>query len=227
MLDLLEITAAKLKNGDFADVLPEYYALRAVVENSASHLQQNVLDHSIGVMAGWEKVMRLDWLSEHQRTQLQEHLSQTIGQARRGTLLKGAVLLHDISKPVTLSVDPRGKTSCPGHEAISSAMLPAFAERFGWEKRDTHFVQKIVLLHALPYEIVSHILRTRDKTVYFGYYRDIAGSAAIDLMLFIWADLLGSDMPRFNSSEFDERVSLSQQFIMQELQHQSIRPIMR
>jgi len=209
-INVQTITAHALKSCEYADVFPEYYELANVIENGQWHDNQNVLDHVIAVFAGLEKVLEFDGdeRASSQKNFVETYLSKSIGTKTRREILKVATLLHDIAKVDTLVKRPDGTANCPGHELIGAARVKNFAERFDLSKNDEEYVERIVRYHGFISEMLGAILATGATEKYLRLFKETVGDVALELVLLMHADLLGSDLARTDKKAFDDRIQV-------------------
>lgn len=206
-IDILSITSEKLKKGKYKSVLPEYYALKSVTENNPWHLRQKVFDHVVAVFAGLEKVLELNFLKTNTRNKIQNHLGKKVGKFTRKELLIVATLLHDIAKNKAVITDPSGNTKSPGHEIIGSIIVEAFSSRFILDKRGEVFVKRIVQYHGFVNDILTLILDKKQKN-FFRIFKEAVGDISLELLLFMYADILGSNLKKLSPKEFAVRLNL-------------------
>jgi len=190
-----EISLIGLRNENYAELLPEFYQLKKVVENSPWHVHQTVFDHVVKVYEEMEKLLKKSNLSPE-----------------RKKLLRIATLLHDIAKPDTLITDQEGMARCPGHELLGASRVKNFAQRFCLNELETITVEKIVRYHGFISEMINLILETGKADKYQSLFRETVGEVAEELLLLMHADLLGSDLSKTFPNEFFNRIKLLAQF---------------
>lgn len=202
------VTSEKLKARAYIDSFPEYYELASVTENSLWHNHQNVLDHVIGVFAGLETLLQFGDLADTQKKVLNNYLQEVVGNQNRQNILKVATLLHDIAKTDVLVTKPDGTAGCPGHELIAAARVKNFAHRFDLDSRAESNVERIVRYHGFISEILNVMIANQDKEKYYRILIETVGDIAIELILLMHADLLGSDLISGNRKGYDDRIEL-------------------
>jgi hypothetical protein len=212
-LNILSITSESLKKGDYKNFIPEYYALKKVIENNSWHINQNVFDHSVAVFKALEKILKLDFLKKETENKIEKYLKEKIGDYTRKELLIIATLLHDIAKSELLIKDSSGKTSCPGHEIIGSLMVDKFAERFNLDKQGKDFIGRMIHYHGFVSTILTLILEKKNSAKLFNYLKKSAGDIYIELLLFIYADILGSDLKKTDVKGFKDRIKIIIKFL--------------
>lgn len=75
--------------------------------------------------------------------------------------LKTALLLHDIGKPASRSVDPTGGIHFFGHEKTGAAMATRIAERLRFSARERAFIDFIIGNHLRPLHLFNEWARER------------------------------------------------------------------
>ncbi len=205
IIDISSITSVKLKRGDYEQLLPEYYALKSITENNPWHSNQNVFDHVVAVFEGLEEVSRLNFLDDKKRNKLSNYLNTKVGSLSRKELLTVATLLHDVAKADLLIKSPSGNTSCPGHELIGSSMVIRFSDVFGLDEKGINQVTKIVHYHGDVNDFLTLIIHKDNQKKYLRLLRTVVEDIDIELLLFMYADMMGSDLKMLNSAEYKKR----------------------
>lgn len=213
-LTLSQLTAQNLRDGLFKRELPEYYRLANFIENNPWHLQQDVLTHSLKVMAGLEKVLQFEFLAPQQRQSAISYCSAKIdGTVSRVDRLRAVVLLHDISKSFVLTKLPDGTTQCPGHEFLSAALVSDYAERLSLSKKLEKQVRGMILLHGTISEVLNLELAHQKNGQFITLFERLAPDTTNDLLFFIYADILGSNLEEAMPSAFADRINLLQTWL--------------
>ncbi len=207
LIDISQVTSKALKEKKYLKSFPEYYRLVKVIENNLWHNNQNVLDHVIGVFRGLETVLQFKDLDLTRKKLAEDYLSQAIDQRTRKEILFTATLLHDIAKNETLVKQPDGTSGCPGHELIAAARVKKFSARFKLSKKDEDYVERIVRYHGFISEILNLIIANGNNKIYLKIFQETAGDVAIELVLLMHADLLGSDLKKNNSKAYTDRIT--------------------
>ncbi|HCS79339.1 TPA: hypothetical protein DIV55_06410 [Patescibacteria group bacterium] len=206
-INISTVTSQSLKGRKYLDSFPEYYELATVIENNLWHNNQNVLDHVIGVFAGLEVVLKFTDLKATQKILLEKYLSVVIGHRTKKEALIVATLLHDIAKTDTLVKHPDGTASCPGHELIAAGRVKRFSNRFDLSKNDEAYVERIVRYHGFISEILNLIIDNSNKEKYLEIFQDTVGDIAIELVLLMHADMLGSDLEASDKKAYTDRIN--------------------
>ena len=198
MIDLSALSSTSLLDGVFENELPEYYALRSIVENNAWHDNQDVFSHSVKVFEGLELVLKGGMFSESTRVALRKRLDTMVDDFSREDLLKIATLLHDISKLDTLFIHEDGSMSCPGHEFLSAAWVDRFADRFGLSGESLSAVEFLVSRHGFVGQMMGSIYEHGHPDHFSKIFFAGAKDWGVELLLFMHADAHGSDLDQLD-----------------------------
>ncbi len=201
------VTSQELKEKKYLEVFPEYYNLAAITENSLWHDNQNVFDHVVSVFAGLEKVVTFQNTTAQVRVFLQEYLLQHVGVFTRREILTAATLLHDIAKVDTLVQSTDGTSRCPGHELIAASQVSRYADRFGFDSKDANYIERIVRYHGLVSDFLTLQIANGNKEKYLTLFMQTVGDVAIELVLLMESDLLGSDLHKKDAQAYDDRIA--------------------
>lgn len=154
-------------------IFPETTAMRGCRQNR--HHAYDVFDHTLAAY-------------EH----LESLIDSRDGHLSGGSeLLKCAMLLHDLGKPMVRSVDPRGRVHFYGHGAKGADIAAGITDRLKFSVRERRYVDFIIRNHirALHLFIASEkgMLTPRGKTRFFR----ACGELTPDLLLHTIADIQG------------------------------------
>lgn len=118
----------------------------------------NVLQHS---MYAFEQLESLFNFTDPFLSQFEQRHIACI-QNDRVAILKLAILLHDIGKPATRSVDPRGAVHFYNHTRKSAEMAATICKRLKFSNKDKQFVDFIIRSHLMPLSLQT--LQATDKS---------------------------------------------------------------
>ncbi len=170
-------------------LLPETGPMRATIQ-SAPHVF-TVWEHSLRALEALESLLAdLALLAPHD-ARVSAHLAEPLGSGlTRREVLKVAVLLHDVGKPETRSVDPDGRVRFTGHDRLGAERAVAIAERLRWAGRAGRVLERLVRQHLRPMHLglvpeVTHRARYR-------FFRDL-GDEVPELICLTIADAAGTD----------------------------------
>jgi poly(A) polymerase len=191
--------------GLLAAILPEVVALKGVTQ-SPPHCA-DVYVHTLRVLEALEGLFAWLWPEagytpltkevaeglDHLvpwRDLLQAHLAQpTSGNRVRATLLKLAVLLHDVGKPETRREGAEGHIRFLGHDKKGAGISARVLRRLRFSSDEVALVRTAVAQHLRPLHLSRADAVTR-RAIY-RFFRD-AGAAGVDVALLGLADCLGT-----------------------------------
>ena len=153
-----------------------------------------------------ETVFKFDFLKEKARKKIKKYLEKTVGSHSRKELLLIGALLHDIAKTDLLVKESTGFTNCPGHEIIGSLMVEKFSSRFTLDKKAEDFVKRIVCFHGFVNNILTLVIKRKNIVKYFGFFKQAVGDIYLELLLLMYADILGSDLKKLLPQEYQLRI---------------------
>lgn len=170
-------------------ILPEVEAMRAATQ-SAPH-RFTVLEHSLRALEAADALLGdLSLLAPHAAraaAAFQEPMGS--GLARR-EVWKLAVLLHDVAKPETRSVDADGRTRFIGHDRIGAERVSAIAARLRWPGRAAEVLARLVRHHLRPMHL--GMLDEVTRRARYRFHRDV-GEETPALICLTIADAAGTD----------------------------------
>lgn len=207
MISVQHLRRRDFESGALKEVFPELYALRRVIENTASgvHVQQSAFDHTILVFEGLKSALKSMRLSPSRAKKIRDVLAVQVGAYDSWQLLLLAALLHDLGKKHVLR-RKNGITTAVGHEIKSAEMVPSFKFRFGLRARDITYLRRIVRRHTAVWELVESILS--DEGNWQKYWRPFKRrfrNHTYGLLLLGYADLLGSSLKQKHKKDFVRR----------------------
>lgn len=213
-INILDITAQKLIKGSYQKELPEFYNLKNYIENSLWHLNQSVFDHVVAVYSKAENII------SNKSNNIDNYLSKHLGNQTRKAIYLLSVLLHDNAKDVTLVMSETGIAGCPGHELIGATRVWDYQARFKFDSDAMEAVERIVRYHGLISEVINQSLVTHETKKYFRLLQETVGNVLGELILLMYADLLGSDLEKSDKKAFDERIKVLNTFLKWFFDHQ-------
>lgn len=154
--------------GVLAAVLPELDALHGVEQSHFHHL--DVYGHTLEVL---RQQLWLDpRLEELFGEELGERVRKLLGEPladelTRGEALRFGALLHDIGKPATRGVNPDGRVTFLGHDALGEEMVGAICRRLRTSDRLRANVAGLTRHHLALGFLVQH--RPLSRRALYGY----------------------------------------------------------
>ena len=220
--ELLRILAIP-RAGQFLAYLDELGLLTAMIPEliQAKGVSQplihfwDVFDHSLQTVAAIEFVLRQgtwEYVGEDVlaaipwSAALSEHFDREVGSgSTRKALLKLAVLLHDIAKPRTKSVDEDGRARFLGHAMDGAVTAADILARLRFSTREIKLVEVAVRHHLRPGQM-SHCELPSRRAIY-RYFRD-TGEAGIDILFLSLADHLATRGPHLDLDQWREHTQI-------------------
>ena len=170
-------------------ILPEVAAMRAAAQ-SAPH-RFTVWEHSLRALEAADTLGEdLSLLAPHD-ARVATSFAEPMGSGlTRREVWKLAVLLHDVAKPETRSVDVDGRTRFIGHDRIGADRVRAIAERLRWPGRGSDVLALLVRQHLRPMHL--GMLDEVSRRARYRFHRDVGEEVAALVCLTI-ADAAGTD----------------------------------
>lgn len=131
-------------SGLLFDLFPELGDEMACTQNP--HHCFDVLDHTLNACWHLESFLRGKEIETN--TSLQIAINRL--NSRLKPLLKLAMLLHDIGKPLTRSVDPEGAVHLWGHERKGAELAKEILTRLKFSSKDTEYLCRLIQNHLRP-----------------------------------------------------------------------------
>ena len=170
-------------------VLPEIEAMRAA-DQSPPH-RFTVWEHSLRALEAADALLAdLSLLAPHDARVAAAFAEPMGGGLTRREVWKLAVLLHDVAKPETRSVDPDGRTRFIGHDRIGAEHVARIGARLRWPGRATDVLGRLVRHHLRPMHL--GMLDEITRRARYRFHRDVAEEVPALVCLTI-ADAAGTD----------------------------------
>lgn len=142
--------AAMAASGLLFEVIPELRAGVGMAQPASHHL--DVFEHSLDA---------LRWMLEIQAAPERffpgdgEVLASYLAAGRNRIRLRWAALLHDLGKPVTVTIDEDrgGRITFYNHDQAGAALVTELGRRLRWSGEDTAAVAGLVGLHMRPFHL--------------------------------------------------------------------------
>ncbi len=183
--------------GLLSALLPEITTLKGVTQ-SPPHMF-DVFEHTLVAIDELEKIQARNYseVANNEFTaELQSHFAQHISAEReRGTLLRVAMLLHDIGKAGTSSVDADGKIHFYEHEPRGAQMADEILRRLRFSNDEIGIIVQVITHHLRPAQLARDA-SISNRAVY-RFFRD-TGDAGIDTCVLALADWRGKSAPHID-----------------------------
>jgi tRNA nucleotidyltransferase/poly(A) polymerase len=209
-LELLETliphgAAAQIEKMDFAGIIrtlfPELVLQKNLEQNDYHHL--DVWEHTLESISQLERVLDIE---EEVLKPWEEKITEYIdfeyssGHSRR-SLMKLAMLLHDIAKPHCRGRREDGRITFIGHERLGSDYCRDYLDRLRFPRYERNYVCGLIEGHLRP-AVFSREEPTRPRAAY-RFFRDYE-DAALGIILMSLADRLAAQGPKV-TEEINER----------------------
>ena len=170
-------------------LLPEAAAMRQTTQSPPHRF--TVWEHSLRAVGALDLLLGdLDLLAPH-GGRVAERLAEPLGSGlMRREVLKLAVLLHDVAKPETRSVDPDGRIRFTGHDRLGAERAAAVAGRLRWPGRATAVLERLVRQHLRPMHLAT--LPVISPRARYRFFRDL-GEEVPALVCLTIADAAATD----------------------------------
>lgn len=194
MINITDISIDKIIGGEFQKEIPELYELKNTFENNRWH-HETTFEHTVSVLSEYEKIIstnQIDWLDVK------------INNNSKKSLLRIAILLHDISKIDTLQVSDDKTTAFPNHEEEGAEKARNILQRFKLTENEINFISSIIKNHGKPHEI----LRNRDDCDrMFDDLKINIPNIYNETILLAMVDTMGSKLKLNDREAYDFRIS--------------------
>jgi tRNA nucleotidyltransferase/poly(A) polymerase len=170
-------------------VLPEVGAMRDATQ-SAPH-RFTVWEHSLQALAAADTLLEdLRLLAPHD-ARVAASFGEPMGSGlTRREVWRLAVLLHDVAKPETRSVDADGRTRFIGHDRLGAERAATIANRLAWPGRAGEVLARLVRHHLRPMHL--GMLDELTRRARYRFHRDVAEEVPALVCLSI-VDAAGTD----------------------------------
>jgi tRNA nucleotidyltransferase/poly(A) polymerase len=195
-------------------VLPEFEALRGVVQNPYHHL--DVRDHTVEVLA---RLIQLEGDLEARfgegagevRRLLAEPLADGLS---RGEGLRFAALVHDLGKPETRTEGEGGRILFIGHDRAGAHIARELCRRLRASRRLSDFLANLTLNHLRLGFLVHE--RPLSRRQVYDYLR-ATDPDSVDVTLLTVADRLATQGERTRQEAIDAHLDLARQMVSEAL----------
>jgi putative nucleotidyltransferase with HDIG domain len=170
-------------------ILPEIAPMRTASQ-SAPH-RFTVWEHSLRALEAADALLGdLGLLAPHDARVAVSLAEPMGGGLSRREVWKLAVLLHDVAKPETRSVEPDGRTRFLGHDRLGAERAQDIAARLRWPVRAGQVLALLVRQHLRPMHL--GMLDEVSRRARYRFHRDV-GEEVPALVCLTIADAAGTD----------------------------------
>jgi len=132
-------------------IFPDLDRLKGCLQNS--HHLYDVFEHTMKAYHNLETIINDPGkLLPNTSIQIRQYIDEN-----KMALLKYAILLHDIGKPWTKTIDNQGKNHFFGHAKKSADMAQNISQNLKFSNREKHFIDFIIRNHLKPLFLFSAI----------------------------------------------------------------------
>ena len=170
-------------------ILPEIVAMRDAAQSPPHRF--TVWEHSLRALEAADALAEdLGLLAPHD-ARVAASFEEAMGSGlTRREVWKLAVLLHDVAKPETRSVDPDGRARFTGHDRLGAERARAIAARLRWPNRAGEVLAQLVRQHLRPMHL--GMLDEVSRRARYRFHRDV-GEEVLALVCLTIADAAGTD----------------------------------
>lgn len=200
-------------------IIPELQAAKGVSQPREHYW--DVFDHSIETVGAVERVLSPGTRDSGSDTlaglvpwnpEIDEHFAEEVSDGyTRATMLKMGALLHDVAKPQTKMVDPKGKTRFLGHHSIGAEVCRDIAVRLRVSNRGADMLATLVDNHLRPTQMCQGGEMPTRRAIY-KYFRDV-GDTAIDTLYLSLADHLAARGPTITMDGWKEHIDITEHIL--------------
>ncbi len=185
--------------GLLGKLLPELDRLKGITQPPPH--AYDVFEHTLASLVELEKIQAneyADVANSEFVSELQAHFAQKISAEReRGTLLRLAMLLHDVGKADTHTVQANGTIHFFNHELLGVEIASEIMRRLRFSNDEIEIVARVIQNHLRPSQL-AHDPVISNRAVY-RFFRD-TGDAGIDTCVLALADRRGKTAPTIEAT---------------------------
>jgi len=131
--------------------------------------------------------------NSHHHLDLIHHSIETVRQIKTDNpLLKIAAFYHDIGKPRTWTIEPKGRHRFIGHDKIGGETVKKELAELNFSNKQIAYISKMVENHIYPASLIMCGKEPEQKKKAFARFVRKAGSDALDIIALSRADRLSA-----------------------------------
>ena len=146
------------------------------------------------------------------KSRLQAYLAEKPANVSRQTLIFLATICHDLGKEESLIETSPGNFSAPAHELLGVGYAKQYLEQLDLTDFEKDWIFRFIIAHGYVHGLVDVKLKRIDGN-FFSLYRKSVGDLDAGLLLFVYADLLGSDLKKADPEDFQAKTSAVEEMI--------------
>ncbi|CEQ19464.1 HD domain-containing protein [Paraclostridium sordellii] len=175
--------------GELEQVLPITKEMKSVGECKYHVL--NCFEHSLGAVEVFEEITNDgEFFDSHIRDAVFKTLNQKIDdKLTKKDLIKLGIFLHDMGKPLAMTVDDNNRIHFKKHEILGANEIFQIGSRLGLSKRNINLLYKYIRYHMTLLEIYRY--NDMSKANLFSIF-DKLKDESIDIFLIGYADIVST-----------------------------------
>lgn len=123
------------------------------------------------IIPQWKHVIGFEQFSPYHDRTVDKHIIDATQNAPNDFLVRLSLLLHDIGKPYTFTVDEDGRGHCYGHEKIGAELSTNILKRLKYDNKTINSVYNLVLYHDQGFETRYSVGKILDELGTDDFYR--------------------------------------------------------
>jgi poly(A) polymerase len=186
----------------------------------------DVFNHSVQSVATLERLLSQDTgpemliLAPHLVPHIADFEEEiNLGLTRAG-LVKLAILLHDIAKPQTKTLEPDGRAHFFGHPTQGAEVAGNILQRLRFSNREIKMVQKMIESHLRLWQMGGDQGLPSRRAIY-RYFRDTA-DVSVDIIFLTLADFLATQGPNLEMAEWERHSRLMEYVLAQREEDETV-----
>ena len=186
----------------------------------------DVFNHSVQSVATLERLLNRETgpellaLAPHLVPHIAEFEVEISPGLTRAGLVKLAILLHDIAKPQTKTLEPDGRAHFFGHPTQGAEVAGVIMQRLRFSNREIKMVHKMIESHLRLWQMGGDQGLPTRRAIY-RYFRDTA-DVSVDIMFLTLADFLATQGPNLDVSEWERHSRLMEYVLAQREEDQTV-----
>jgi hypothetical protein len=187
-----DLTAERIRNGDFENIFPALYKLKKVIENNSEHDNESVFDHTI------RDLYMLEQIRKFCPKQIENYLNQQLDENTQWDTLYIGATFHDIGKSLTM-IKRKSTTNYPEHEKVGSEIVGPMLDQIFLSDLEKKIVTEIIRYHGDLNNIVHPSNKFLDAQ--YNGFKSKRESIIIELNMFAFAETLSSEHLKKNNPD--------------------------
>lgn len=200
-MDINDIKVEDLQKNTYQEFFPDLYFVKGLTEVNAWHNHQDIFEHILKVYKSLAEILQNPLVSQDKLAKVRVRLSKKYDSLNSQEILRLMVIYHDLGKRYTLIANNEGITQNPGYEQIAAAMVPNMAKKLSLSELEVKTLVRLVSLHGFVSDVATVYGNKKDRQL-LNYFSARAKGLEVELIIFMLADLNGSDLREMNISQY-------------------------